>query len=165
MATCAKCEKSGFGMLEVKNGKCPSCRKADEQAELAKKNEKRTQEKAAKDRAIEKSKALMITTEMSLNTEVDRLGIVASEVVLGMNLFKDALANLRDIFGGRSGVVQNTLKDAREMAFEEVRLQAAELGADAIIAIDIDYHSISTGSSANMMIVSATGTAVKFAKN
>jgi uncharacterized protein YbjQ (UPF0145 family) len=47
------------------------------------------------------------------------------------------------------------------MAFDEIQLQAAELGADAIIAIDVDYHSISTGSSVNMMIVSVSGTAIK----
>lgn len=161
MATCSNCGKSGFGMLEVKNGKCPACRKADEMAELAKTDEQRAQEKAAKDLAIKQSKTLMITTEATLNADVERLGVVASEVVLGMNVFKDVLANVRDLFGGRSGVVQKTLKDARSMAFEELRVQAAELGADAIIAIDIDYHTISTGSSMNMMMVSVTGTAVK----
>jgi uncharacterized protein YbjQ (UPF0145 family) len=102
----------------------------------------------------------MISTEATINEPVERLGIVASEVVLGMNVFKDVLANVRDIFGGRSGVVQKTLHDARNMAFEEIQLQAAELGADAIIAVYIDYNSISTGSSVNMMIVSVSGTAV-----
>jgi uncharacterized protein YbjQ (UPF0145 family) len=161
MATCTKCGKSGFGLLEVKNGKCPTCRKAEEQAELSKTDEQRAREKVAKDTALQQAKRLTITTETTLNQDVERLGVVASEVVLGMNLFKDALANIRDIFGGRSGVVQKTLKDARELAFSEIRLQAAELGADAVIAVDIDYHSMSTGSSVNMMIVSVSGTAVK----
>jgi uncharacterized protein YbjQ (UPF0145 family) len=77
-----------------------------------------------------------------------------------MNIFKDIAANFRDLVGGRSGVVQKTLKDARQTAFREVKLQAAELGANAVIAVDIDYNTISTGSSTNMMMVSVSGTAV-----
>ena len=66
-----------------------------------------------------------------------------------------------DIFGGRSGVVQQTLEEARNVAFEELRVKAAELGANAVVAVDIDYHSISTGSSVNMMMVAVSGTAVR----
>ena len=160
MATCSKCGKSGFGLLEVKGGKCPACRKDEERIEASKSDEQRVEEKRVRDQILLKSKTLMISTETTINEPVQRLGIVASEVVLGMNVFKDVLANVRDIFGGRSGVVQKTLHDARNMAFEEIQLQAAELGADAIIAVDIDYNSISTGSSVNMMIVSVSGTAV-----
>ena len=107
------------------------------------------------------SKQITLTTESHV-PDVVRLGIVASEVVLGMNLFKDVLANLRDIFGGRSGTVQKTLSQAREAAFDELRLKASELGADAVIAIDIDYHSLSTNAaSTNMLIVAVSGTAVR----
>ncbi|WP_417240695.1 YbjQ family protein [Celeribacter halophilus] len=161
MATCSKCGKSGFGLLEVKGGRCPACRKEEERIEAFKTDEQRHEEKRAKDQVLSRSKALMISTETTINEPVERLGIVASEVVLGMNVFKDVLANVRDIFGGRSGVVQKTLHDARKMAFEEIQLQAAELGADAVIAVDIDYNSISTGSSVNMMIVSVSGTAIR----
>ncbi|WP_417255540.1 YbjQ family protein [Celeribacter halophilus] len=165
MATCSKCGKSGFGLLEVKGGKCPACRKEEEKIEASKTDEQRVEEKRARERVLTRSKTLMISTEATINEPVERLGIVASEVVLGMNVFKDVLANVRDIFGGRSGVVQKTLHDARKMAFEEVQLQAAELGADAVIAVDIDYNSISTGSSVNMMIVSVSGTAIRRKKS
>lgn len=84
---------------------------------------------------------------------------------MGMNIFKDVLANVRDIVGGRSGAVQNTLRDARNAAFEDIKLQAVQRGADAIIAVDIDYHTISTGSAVNMMMVAVTGTAVKVKTN
>ena len=104
--------------------------------------------------------AIILTTEAHI-PNVERLGIVATEVVLGMNLFKDALANLRDIFGGRSGVVQNTLADAREAAFDELRLKAIRLGADAVIAVDIDYHTLTTTAATNMMMVAVSGTAVR----
>lgn len=108
-----------------------------------------------------KARAISLTTEAFVG-QVDRLGVVATEVVLGMNIFKDVLANVRDIFGGRSGTIQNTLEDAREAAFEDLRLKAAKLGADAVISVDIDYHSISTGSSVNMMMVAVSGTAIKW---
>ncbi|WP_299757824.1 heavy metal-binding domain-containing protein [uncultured Boseongicola sp.] len=103
---------------------------------------------------------MILTTETTVG-RVERLGIVATEVVLGMNIFRDVLANVRDIFGGRSGAVQKTLDEAREAAFDDLRIKAAELGADAVIAVDIDYHSISTGSSVNMMMVAVSGTAVR----
>lgn len=107
------------------------------------------------------SKLIPLTTETFIG-DVERLGIVASEVVLGMNIFKDVLANVRDIFGGRSGTVQKTLEEARETAFAELRLKAKKLNADAVISVDIDYHSISTGSAVNMMLVAVSGTAIKF---
>lgn len=161
MARCPTCEKTGFGFLEIKDGMCPSCRREAERIEASKTDKQRTVERNAKERALKSAKTLPVTTETWVG-EVDRLGIVATEVVLGMNIFKDVLANVRDIFGGRSGAVQNTLEEARTAALEDLRLKAAELGANAVIAVDIDYHSISTGSSVNMMMVAVSGTAVKW---
>lgn len=163
MATCKNCKKSGFGIFEVKEGLCPSCRKALELAEASKTDDQKKEEALAFKRAKEAAKHLPLTTETFVG-EVDRIDIVATEVVLGMNIFKDVLANVRDIFGGRSGTVQNTLEEAREAAFEDLRLKAAKLGADAVISVDIDYHSISTGGSVNMMMVAVSGTAVKWRK-
>lgn len=160
MASCASCGKSGFGFLEVKNGMCPSCRKHAEAAENAKSPEEKRADGKRLNAAREAAKNIVITTEMSVG-EVERLGVVATEVVFGMNIFKDILANVRDVFGGRSGVVQKTLEDARTVAFDELRIKASNLGADAIIAVDIDYHSVSTGSAVNMMMVAISGTAVQ----
>ena len=157
MATCSQCGKSGFAMLEVREGVCPSCRRAAEQAEAAKADAEKAEEK----RAREAAKTLPMTTEAWIG-DVERLDIVATEVVLGMNIFKDVLANVRDVFGGRSGAVQSTLEEARTVAFEDLRLKAAKLGADAVISVDVDYHSISTGSAVNMMLVAVSGTAVRF---
>ena len=161
MARCNSCGKTGFGLLEVKEGKCPACRRTEGKIEASKTDEQRAADRQAKQQIINRAKTVTITTETTLDSTSARLGIVAAEVVLGMNIFKDVLTNIRDIFGGRSGVVQNTLKDARELAFEEIRVQAAELGADAVIAVDIAYNTLSTGTSTNMMIVSVTGTAVQ----
>lgn len=160
MARCNACGKTGFGFLEVKEGMCPSCRKEAELLESSKTDAEKLEDKIEYQRRLQAAESLPITTEAWIG-DVERLGVVATEVVMGMNIFKDVLANVRDIFGGRSGAVQNTLRDARNAAFEDIKLQAVELGADAIIAVDIDYHSISTGSSVNMMMVAVTGTAVK----
>lgn len=160
MAKCLSCGKSGFGLLEIKNGSCPNCRRQSEAIEHSKTPEQRQEEAEQRKLMLLKAKNLPITTEAWIG-DVERLGIVATEVVFGMNIFKDLLAKVRDIVGGRSGVVQKTLEDARTAAFEELRIKASELGANAIIAVDIDYHSISTGSAVNMMMVAVSGTAVK----
>lgn len=160
MARCQKCGKTGLGLLEVKGGACPRCRR-EEDALLRSKSKDELVQKAedaqAKNEAVAR---VQLTTETSIG-DVERLGIVAAEVVFGMNIFKDVLANVRDIFGGRSGTVQKTLEKARQVAFDEMRLKAFELGADFVIAVDVNYHSISTGPAVNMMIVGVTGTAVK----
>ena len=161
MASCKSCKKTGFGIFEIKEGICPSCRKATELAEASKTSEQKQAEMLEAKRVKVTATTLPLTTEAFVG-DVERLDIVATEVVLGMNLFKDVLANIRDIFGGRSGTVQNTLEEAREFAFEDLRLKAAKLGADAVISVDIAYHTISTGSSVNMMIVAVSGTAIKW---
>ena len=160
MTTCSRCGKSGFGMLEVKGGACPSCRRAAERAEAATAHQRQAAEDEEARRLRERAGGLLLTTETWIG-DVDRLGIVATEVALGMNLFRDVLANVRDIFGGRSGAVQTTLEEARAAAFEDLRVKAAQLGADAVIAVDVDYHSLSTVSSVNMLLVAVSGTAVR----
>jgi uncharacterized protein YbjQ (UPF0145 family) len=89
----------------------------------------------------------------------DYLGVVAGEVILGANVFKDLFAGIRDNVGGRSGAYEDTLRSAREQAFAEVGDEAKALGADAVIGIDIDYEVIGQGGS--MLMVTVSGTAVK----
>ena len=86
------------------------------------------------------------------------LGVVTGEAVLGANLFKDMFANIRDIVGGRSAAYERELDKARQVAFEEITEQAVELGANAIVGIDIDYETV--GGQGSMMMVSVSGTAV-----
>lgn len=164
MAYCLTCGKEK-GFFEGGNGLCGDCFARNLSVDAKKSAEKSVAEQKAKE--AERAALEMAAERVQLTTEafvgdVGRLGIVSAEVVLGMNIFKDVLANVRDIFGGRSGVVQDTLSDARKIAFTELKWKAAALGADAVIAVDIDYHSISTGSAVNMMIVSVNGTAVKW---
>ena len=85
-------------------------------------------------------------------------GIVAGEAVLGANVFKDMFASVRDIVGGRSGTYEKELRKARQIALDELSEQAREIGANAVVGIDLDYEVL--GEKNGMLMVSASGTAV-----
>ncbi|NMW32922.1 heavy metal-binding domain-containing protein [Altererythrobacter sp. RZ02] len=87
------------------------------------------------------------------------LGIVTGEVIVGANLFRDLFANIRDIVGGRSGSYERILSDARKQAIEEIQAECAAMGGNAVVGIDLDYEVI--GDTGSMLMVSASGTAVK----
>jgi uncharacterized protein YbjQ (UPF0145 family) len=84
--------------------------------------------------------------------------VVAGEAILGANLFKDLFAGVRDLVGGRSATYERELQRAREIALQELTERAAELGANAVVGIDLDYEVL--GQSGSMLMVSASGTAV-----
>ena len=105
---------------------------------------------------------LMTTTTTVEGRRVEEyLGIVQGEAILGANIFRDFFAGIRDIVGGRSGAYEGELRKAREIALREMQEQAAAMGANAVIGIDLDYETIQTGSSGGMLMVSASGTAVR----
>lgn len=85
-------------------------------------------------------------------------GVIAGEAILGANLFKDLFAGIRDLVGGRSGTYEKELQRAREIALGELEQRARDLGANAIVGIDIDYEIM--GKENGMLMVSASGTAV-----
>ena len=89
------------------------------------------------------------------------VGVVTGEAVLGTNIFRDLFAGLQDITGGRSAGYERSLREARETATGEMVAEAEQLGADAVIGVDVDYESIQVGQGGNMLMVSASGTAVK----
>ncbi|HZG38720.1 MAG TPA: heavy metal-binding domain-containing protein [Nodosilinea sp.] len=90
-------------------------------------------------------------------------GIVNGEAILGANIFKDFFAGIRDVVGGRSGAYEHSLRQARNTAIKEMMQAAKDLGADAIIAVDIDYESIEINNGGNMLMVAVSGTAVRLA--
>ena len=100
------------------------------------------------------------TNTLEGRTILDYKGIVTGEAILGTNIFRDLFAGIRDLVGGRSGSYESVLREARETALRELEQQAQSLGANAVIGVDIDYETISTGSSGSMLMVSASGTAV-----
>ncbi|MBK9119233.1 MAG: heavy metal-binding domain-containing protein [Phycisphaerales bacterium] len=86
-------------------------------------------------------------------------GIVTGEAILGANIFKDFFAQIRDVVGGRAAAYESELRNAREIAFAELREYAAELGANGVVGIDLDYETI--GANGSMLMVSVSGTAVR----
>jgi uncharacterized protein YbjQ (UPF0145 family) len=86
------------------------------------------------------------------------LGVVTGEAILGANIIKDLFAGIRDIVGGRSGAYEEELRRARMIAFEELEATARQLGADAVVGVDLDYETVGQGS---MLMVTASGTAVR----
>jgi uncharacterized protein YbjQ (UPF0145 family) len=103
---------------------------------------------------------MIITTTPSIDGRQisDYLGIVTGEAILGANIMKDIFASFRDIVGGRSAAYEQELQKARLIAMKEMEDQALELGADAIVGVDIDYETVSSG---NMLMVTVSGTAVR----
>lgn len=87
------------------------------------------------------------------------LGVVSSEAIIGANIFKDLFAGIRDIVGGRSGTYERVIDEARRNAMDELVQKAQTMGANAVIGIDLDFETIGTGGS--MLMVIATGTAVR----
>ncbi len=85
-------------------------------------------------------------------------GIVTGEAIMGANIFKDLFAGIRDIVGGRSATYERELRRARELAIEEMKLAASEKGANAVVAVDLDYETV--GNNGSMLMVTVSGTAV-----
>ena len=85
------------------------------------------------------------------------LGVVAGETILGANIFRDLGAQIRNITGGRAAGYEKELRKARELAIEEMTTMATDLGADAVVGVDIDYETVG----GSMLMVTASGTAVK----
>ncbi|MDJ0813760.1 MAG: heavy metal-binding domain-containing protein [Woeseiaceae bacterium] len=101
---------------------------------------------------------LATTPTLEGRTITDYRGVVTGEAIVGANIFKDFFASIRDIVGGRSAAYEKELNRAREIAFEEMREKARELGGNAVIGIDIDYETV--GERGAMLMVSVSGTAV-----
>ena len=86
-------------------------------------------------------------------------GIVSGETIIGANVFRDLFASIRDIVGGRSGSYEEVLRQAKDTALREMQDQAALLGANAVVGVDLDYETV--GDSGSMLMVTASGTAVR----
>ena len=102
---------------------------------------------------------MLVTTTSTLDNAkvVKYIGLVSGEAILGANIFRDLFAGIRDIVGGRSGAYESELRKAKDIAVQEMQQQAASLGANAVIGVDLDYETVGGGT---MLMVSASGTAV-----
>ena len=101
---------------------------------------------------------LIVTTDSIDGRQVSQyLGIVSGDAIVGANMFRDFFASVRDVVGGRAGGYEKALRGAKDGAIEDMIEQAREMGADAVLAVDLDYETVGD----TMLMVSANGTAVK----
>lgn len=87
------------------------------------------------------------------------LGVINAQSIIGANMFKDIFAGLRDLIGGRSKTYERVIEEAKEDALRELTQRAQSMGANAIVGIDLDFETV--GASASMLMVIASGTAVR----
>jgi uncharacterized protein YbjQ (UPF0145 family) len=105
---------------------------------------------------------LLSTTDVIQGAIIDSyLGIVTAEVVYGSNFLRDLFASLRDFVGGRTGSYERLFEEGQRKALEELEKRAQQLGADAVIGIEIDTGTINVDQSGVLLLITATGTAVK----
>lgn len=169
MADCKICGKK-LGFMEGVDGMCSKCHLTSirlhahgspEAVEQAVKE--RAESMQAQNERSEAIEAILLTTETAPNLNiVKRIEIVTAEVAYGMHLFKDLFADVRDIVGGRSKAVQTTMREARRTALYELKREAYEVGANAVVGVDLDYVELSARSS--MVMLAASGTAVIIAE-
>lgn len=155
MAKCQQCGGEVSWLAKNPGGLCNQCFHADGERSV-------DATKEGDDAAAETASAarIILTTEAAPDLQVDRrLDIITAEVVIGMHLFKDIASAWRDVFGGRSKGMQEGLREARKAALSELRREAASLGADAVLGVDLDYSEISGGGKSMLFLV-ASGTAV-----
>lgn len=168
MAECVECGKSmGFAdKVNAKSydGKCIGCTKAlqdnhgksKEDLEVIKTQVAADTQKAA---AIN---SIVLTTETAPNLNITkRIEIVTAECAFGMNIFKDLFAGVRDIVGGRSEAVQKTMRDSRKTALYELKKEAYEVGANAVVGVDLDYVELSNAGSMVMLVASGTAVVIE----
>lgn len=106
---------------------------------------------------------MLVTTTPTIQgkTITTYYGIVSGETIIGANVFRDFMASIRDFFGGRSGSYEKVLREAKDTALKEMMQQAASLGANAVVGVDLDYETV--GQNGSMLMVTCSGTAVTFA--
>ena len=104
---------------------------------------------------------MIVTTTPSVEGRriTEYKGVVFGEVIAGVNFVKDFVAGLSNFFGGRSGTYEEELINARQQDLDEMEQRAAQLGADAVVGVDIDYEVL--GADNGMLMVTASGTAVR----
>jgi uncharacterized protein YbjQ (UPF0145 family) len=104
---------------------------------------------------------MLITTTHQVEgaTISQYFGVVTGETIIGANIVRDFFAGIRDIVGGRSNSYEQVLREAKDTALREMQMMAASMGANAVVGVDLDYETIGSGGS--MLMVTASGTAVK----
>ncbi|KAF0174082.1 MAG: DUF74-family protein [Rhodobacteraceae bacterium] len=167
MPSCTKC-KAKVGFFDLTQGVCASCRAESERSRerllngLSDYSSPAVAQKAQVEAEI--AQVILTTESAPALCILDRIEIITSECVLGMNIFQDIGSAIRDVVGGRNQAYQARLRDARKAVLADLKYQAHQLGADAVVAVDLDYSEISGGGKSMLFLV-ASGTAVRLDKN
>ena len=158
MAKCVRCGAVGFRFAD---GICSPCRDTSELIrEATNEREQRQQTSDKSHQATAFIKDILLTTETAPNLNIiKRIEIVTAECAFGMNIFKDYFAGVRNVVGGRSEAVQKTMRDSRRTALYELKKEAYEVGANAVVGVDLDYVELA-GTGSSMVMLVASGTAV-----
>lgn len=112
------------------------------------------------DLKLKDERVMLLTTTNTVEGKrvVHYYGVVSGETIIGANIFRDFFASIRDIVGGRSSSYEQVLREAKATALKELQDEAAALGANTVIGIDLDYETV--GGNGSMLMVTASGTAV-----
>lgn len=170
MAICKQCGKSS-GFFDVSGGRCFECRTTLEKDSTASRERLLQAIRPGPDpvlvekRDLDSALALIVLTTESAHDLpiIERLEIITAECVLGMNIFNDIGSALRDLVGGRNETYQAKLREARKTVLNELKREAHQLGANAVVGVDLDYSEISGGGKSMLFLV-ASGTAVRLAE-
>ena len=156
MANCSSCGKK-LGFLESGiEGRCTQCAYLEN---LPQQYKDEIAEKVTTSAEIE---AILLTTETAPNLNITkRIEIVTAECAFGMNMFKDLFAGVRNVVGGRSEAVQKTMRDSRKTALYELKKEAYEVGANAVVGVDLDYVELSNAGSMVMLVASGTAVVIE----
>ena len=152
MAKCKKCGRDLSVYDDTIQGACYDCH-------YNVKAKENTNRKNVAPRDVD---SIIITTETAPNLNITkRIEIVTAECAFGMNIFKDLFAGVRDIVGGRSEAVQKTMRDSRKTALYELKKEAYEVGANAVVGVDLDYVELSNAGSMVMLVASGTAVVIE----
>ena len=175
MPTCKSCGERLY-TLDDDLGRCLDCANANKpvslqhiETEAQRRDRQLTSElqRAETRRSAEQAKqaaikAIILTTETAPNLNITkRIEIVTAECAFGMNMFKDLFAGIRNVVGGRSEAVQKTMRDSRRTALYELKKEAYEVGANAVVGVDLDYVELSSAGSMVMLVASGTAVVIE----
>ena len=161
MAACSVCGIR-IGFMDAIEKKCSDCFYAAEEQEKITARASRESHLQAASATQEAIDSITLTTETAPNLNITkRIEIVTAECAFGMNIFKDLFAGVRDIVGGRSEAVQKTMRDSRRTALYELKKEAYEVGANAVVGVDLDYVELSNAGSMVMLVASGTAVVIE----
>ncbi|MDC0012743.1 heavy metal-binding domain-containing protein [Octadecabacter sp.] len=157
MAYCTGCGKKLGLFTNSSGGMCEDCGMRLSHSQSGIPFESQIESNSKQKKAVE---AIVLTTETAPNLNITkRIEIVTAECAFGMNIFKDLFAGVRNVVGGRSEAVQKTMRDSRRTALYELKKEAYEVGANAVVGVDLDYVELA-GTGSSMVMLVASGTAV-----